>query len=111
MIVSYVSALKVMLIIYTLPHEYFEHPQVKYFIKSIKANRSLMVSKKNVMDIPTLVQFIECCSGISNSKTFFSQLFWLFLLFKFGQTLQSNNLTRQGILQVVRFGPFIPVLH
>ena len=70
MIANYVSALKAMSIIYSLPHDPFDHPQVKYFIKSIKANRPLIISKKNVMDIPTLVQLIECCSGVSNSKTF-----------------------------------------
>ena len=70
MIVNYVSALKAISIIYSLPHDPFDHPQVKYFIRSIMANRPLMVSRKNIMDIPTLTKLVDCCLGVSNYKTF-----------------------------------------
>ena len=70
MIVNYISALKAMSIIYSLPHDPFDHPQIKYFIRSIKTNRPLVVSRKNIMDIPTLTKLVDCCLGVSNSKTF-----------------------------------------
>ena len=59
-----------MAIIYSIPHAVFEHPQIKYFVRALKITRPLTVSKKNVINIPTLKQIIALCEGRSNAVTF-----------------------------------------
>ena len=70
MIVNYVSALKAMAIVYSIPHEVFQHPKIKYFIKSIRMNRPLRTTKRNIMDINTLEKVVELCTGRPNATTF-----------------------------------------
>ena len=70
MVVNYVSALKAMAIVYNIPHEVFQHPRIKYFIKSIRMNRTLTVTKRNIMDIKTLENVVALCTGRPNAITF-----------------------------------------
>ena len=81
MVSNYFSALKAMAVVYNLQFQIFYHPQVKYFIKSLKINRPLTVCTKNIMDIKALSQLIESCTGFTNAITFkaiFNCIFWLF---------------------------------
>ena len=70
MIINYVSALKAMAIVYNIPHQVFEHPRIKYFVKSIKMNRTFSVTKRNMMDIKTLKNVVVLCTGRPNAITF-----------------------------------------
>ena len=70
MVLNYISALKAMAIICSIPHSVFEHPQIKYFVCALKINRPLAVSKKNVIDIRTLEWIIALCEGRLNAVTF-----------------------------------------
>ena len=70
MIINYVSALKAMSIVYNISHQVFEHPRIKYFIKSIRMNRTLAVTKRNIMDITTLENVVALCTGRPNGITF-----------------------------------------
>ena len=70
MLSNYISALKAMFIVYTLPIQVFGHPQVTYYIKSIKINRPLSARIKNVIDLPTLKRLIELSVRLSNGIVF-----------------------------------------
>ena len=70
MIINYVSAVKAMAILYNIPHDIFEHPRVKYFIKSIKMSRPILITKRNVMDVNTLTELITLCDNRPNAVTF-----------------------------------------
>ena len=59
-----------MAIIYSIAHSVFEHPQIKYFVCALKINHPLTVSKKYVIDIPTLERIIALCEGRLNAVTF-----------------------------------------
>ena len=70
MIVNYLSALKAMAIVYSIPHEVFQHPKIKCFIKTLKMYRPLVVTKRNIMDIKTLEKIVALCTGRPNAATF-----------------------------------------
>ena len=100
MVVNYISALKAMAIIYSIPHSIFEHPQIKYFVHALKINRPLTVSKKNVIDIPTLKRIIALCQGRLNAVTFKA----IFLTGYFG-FFRLSNLAPHSV------GDFDPTKH
>ena len=100
MVVNYISALKAMAIIYSIPHSVFEHPQIKYFVRALKINRPLTVSKKNVIDIPTLKRIIALCQGRLNAVTFKA----IFLTGYFG-FFRLSNLAPHSV------GDFDPTKH
>ena len=58
MISNHVSAIRAMSIIYDLPYQPWEHPKVKYFVKSIKLTRPMALPKRNIIDIQTLKTII-----------------------------------------------------
>ena len=54
MIRNHVSAIRAMSIIYDLPYQPWEHPKMKYFVKSIKLTRPMALpTKRNIIDIQT----------------------------------------------------------
>ena len=54
MVANYVSAIKANLTLYHLEFSICDHPNVKYFIRSLRINRPLSVTYHNVIDIPML---------------------------------------------------------
>ena len=100
MVVNYVLALKAMCIVYGLQFVVFEHPRIRYFIKALKINRPLKVTKRNVIDIPTLQKLILLCGTVGNPRV----LKAIFLTAYFGFFRLSNlaphtvNLTPQNNL-------------
>ena len=69
MIANHVSALRAMAIVYDIPFVALEHPKVKYFIKSLKINRPLVITKRHIMDLKTLRQIILHCPRFADSVT------------------------------------------
>ena len=53
MVANHVSALKAQFIIYGLPFQLLDHPEIKYFIKSLKINRPLTSVTRNIMSLKT----------------------------------------------------------
>ena len=89
-----------MFILYSIPHHVLDHPQIKYFPKSLKSNRSLVVCTKNIIDIPTLKHMINCCEQVSNSKTFktlFLTCFFICLGYQILHHVQLVTLTLLAI--------------
>ena len=54
MISNHRSAIRAMSVVYDLPYQPWDHPKVKYFVKSIKLTRPVALPKRNITDIYTL---------------------------------------------------------
>ena len=69
MIANHVSALRAMAIVYDIPFAALEHPKVKYFMKSLKINRPLAVTRRHIMDLKTLKEIVLYCPRFADSVT------------------------------------------
>ena len=69
MIANHVSALRAMAIVYDIPFTALDHPKVKYFLKSLKINRLLSVTRRHIMDLNTLREIILYCPRFADSVT------------------------------------------
>ena len=65
MVANYVSAIKANCVLYGLPFQVLDHPQVKYFLKALKINRPLKVKSNNVITIPWLIEISKACEGFT----------------------------------------------
>ena len=75
MLANHVSAAKANFTMYGLDYSLWEHPNIRYFLKSIKINRPIKITRKNV----TLFQHLTT-QGISLLETSFlprTSLKWL----------------------------------
>ena len=70
MISNYASARKANFIVYDLPFHCCDHPKIKYFIKSLKINRSLSVTLHNIIDIPMLSKMCDLALTLPGGKIF-----------------------------------------
>ena len=61
MVENYVSAIKASFILYELPYVVFNHPKIKYFIKSLKINRPLTLRPHNLIDLTILRRISIAC--------------------------------------------------
>ena len=80
MLANHVSAGKANFTMHGLDYSIWEHPNVRYFIKSIKINRPIKVTKKNIIDLPTLLNIVTQCDSLYMGKIFKA----VFLLAFFG---------------------------
>ena len=62
---NYISAIKANFILYGLPFEIMDHPKIKYFLKSVRINRPLVVKSHNVIDITWFASHFKCMFGPS----------------------------------------------
>ena len=69
MVINHVSALKAIAIVYDIPFIALEHPKVMYFVKSLKINRPLSVTKRHIMDLKTLKEIILYCPRFADPIT------------------------------------------
>ena len=86
MLNNYVSALKTMSVVHNINFKVFSHPQIMYYLKSVRVNRSMSVPRRNIIDIPTLMRLISLVSYLKNAITFKA----LFLVAYFGFFRLSN---------------------
>ena len=70
MISNHVSATRAMFVLYDLPYQLWDHPKIKYFIKSVKIARPLALPKKNVIDLNTLKIIIAATHNWPNSMVY-----------------------------------------
>ena len=61
---NYISAAKSSFIILDLNLSLLEHPNVRYFVRSLKINRPLKATKRPVMDLQLLARLVQCCDSI-----------------------------------------------
>ena len=70
MISNHVSAIRAMSVLYDLPYQLWDHPKIKYFVKSVKIARPLALPKKNVIDLNTLKLIVAATQNWPNSMVY-----------------------------------------
>ena len=86
MLANNLSALKANCIMYGLDHSLIDHQKVKYFMKSVKINRPLVVVPRNIMSIHMLKKLIKMCDQVPCGSVFKA----VFLIAFFGFLRISN---------------------
>ena len=66
MLENYISAIKANCILYDLTYYVFDHPKIKYFIKSIKINRPLTLRPHNTVDLSILRRMSKACLKLTH---------------------------------------------
>ena len=70
MISNHVSAIKAMSIMYDVPYVSWDHPKIKYFTKSLKLHRPLVLPKRNIINVKTLKSMISLCQQFREAVVF-----------------------------------------
>ena len=80
------SALKAHFVMLGLKFSLFDHPRVKYFVKSVRINRPLCPIRRNIMSLETLAALSHQCMALVSPFTFRA----IFLVSFFGFLRISN---------------------
>ena len=67
MLANHVSACRAKFIMNVLQFVLWEHPNMRYLLRSVKINRPISVTKKNVIDLSTLQEIAGCCVATVSS--------------------------------------------
>ena len=67
---NYMSAIKANFVLYDLPFLVFDHPKIKYFIRSIKINRPLSLRPHNTIDLSTLKRISRACLDLPHGLVY-----------------------------------------
>ena len=86
MLANHVSACRAKFIMNGLQFELWDHPNVRYLLRSVRINRPIMVTKKHVIDLSTLHQMVALCEDMYLGQIFKA----VFLLAFFGFLRLSN---------------------
>ena len=70
MLENYMSAIKANFVLYDLPFVVFDHPKIKYFIKSIKINRPLTLRPHNTIDLSILRCISRACLDLPHGVVY-----------------------------------------
>ena len=70
MVENYVSAIKASFVLYELPYVVFNHPKIKYFIKSLKTNRPLTLRPHNLIDLIILRRISIACLDLPHGLVY-----------------------------------------
>ena len=99
-------------ILYDLPYYVFDHPKIKYFIKSIKINRPLTLRPHNTVDLSILRRISKACleltHGLVYRAVFFTGFFAFFrlsnlALHSLSSFDPSSNLTGHDVFFTKKF--------
>ena len=94
MLANNVSALKANFVMWGLDFNLWDHPRIKYFLKSVKVNRPLCPVCRNIMSLDMLVKSIRACDSLDSDFTYKA----MFLMAFFG-FLHISNLAPHSYLQ------------
>ena len=94
MLANNISALKANFVKFGLKFKVWDHPRVKYFLKSVKINRPLCPTRRNIMSLDTLMKLIKACDGLESPFTYKA----IFLMAFFG-FLRISNLAPHSLSQ------------
>ena len=86
MLANNVSALKANFVMWDLDFNLWDHPRIKYFLKSVKINRPLCPVRRNIMSMYMLLRLIRACDSLDSALTFKA----MFLMAFFGFLHISN---------------------
>ena len=86
MLANNISALKANFVKWGLKFKIWDHPRIKYFLKSVKINRPLCPTRRNIMSLDMLKKLIIACNSLESHYTYKA----LFLMAFFGFLRISN---------------------
>ena len=86
MLANHISACKAKFTMYGLQFHLWDHPNVRYLLKSVKINRSIEVAKKHIIDLTMLNDTVAQCDNMYLGEVFKA----VFLLAFFGFLRLSN---------------------
>ena len=86
MLSNYVSAIKAKFVIYGLPTKCLESRRIYYYVKSLRINRPLKISRCNIISIEDLYFLVAHCDELYMGQVFKA----LFLMAFFGFLRLSN---------------------
>ena len=70
MISNHISAIRAMFVMYDLPYGVWNHPKIRYFVKSTKMTRPIALPKRNIINLNTLKSIIAATKKYSNSQVY-----------------------------------------
>ena len=70
MVANYVSAIRASFVMYDLPYHVLDHPKVKYFLKSLRINRPIVVTPHNIITISCLIDISLACDLLTSPQVF-----------------------------------------
>ena len=70
MLENYMSAIKANFVLHDLPFVVFDHPNIKYFIKSVKINRPLTLRPYNIIDLSILRRIPRACLDLPHGVAY-----------------------------------------
>ena len=91
MLANYISAIRAKFVILGLDYTVWQHPTVKYLIKSLYINHALTITKRNVIDTHTLVRMTRCCDQIYMGPVFKISFLFGLLVFLCLSNLAANS--------------------
>ena len=86
MLANNISACRAKFVMHGLHFPLWDHPNVRYMLKSVKINRPICITKKNIIDLQTLRQIVDHCDNMYLGQVFKA----VFLLAFFGFLRLSN---------------------
>ena len=94
MVANYVSAIRASFVLYELPHHILDHPRVKYFFKSLRINRPVVVIPHNIITTSRLIDISVACDLLT-----FPQVFRAAFLLGFFAFLRLSNLVPHAVAE------------
>ena len=94
MVANNISAIRAKFVMYGLPHDLLHHPRIQYFIKSLKINRPLTVTTRNIMSLSTLETLVQLCESLPSGISFKAIFLIAFFVF-----LRISNVAPQSLSQ------------
>ena len=83
MLTSHISSCKAKFTMYDLQFHLWDHPSVRYYLKSVKINRPNVVTKKHIIDLAMLNDIVGQCDNMYLGQVFKAVFFlWIFEVIK-----------------------------
>ena len=70
MLANHISACKAKFTMYGLQFHLWDHPNMRYLLKSVKTNRPIVVTKKHIIDLGVLNDIVTQCDSMYLGKIF-----------------------------------------
>ena len=86
MLANYLAAIRANFNLLGLNSASLHDKRLKYYIKSIKVNRPVCLSTKNVISVEILQKIVACCDTLYMGPILKPYFWWLFLVFLDYQT-------------------------
>ena len=93
MLANHISACKAKFTMYGLQFHLWDHPNVRYLLKSVKINRPIVVRKKHIIDLAVLNDIVTQCDHIYLGKVFKAVFLLAFLGFLRLSNIAPHSLT------------------